>query len=133
MSELNGAMLQAFHWFMKPDETAGSAGRLWPFLAARADDLRALGIDAVWIPPPYKGSGGRHDVGYGVYDHFDLGEFQARGDQATKYGTRDQLHAAINALHGFRQVNGQLLPEPGKRYLQVYADIVLNHKMGGDL
>ncbi|WP_337432022.1 glycoside hydrolase family 70 protein, partial [Salmonella enterica] len=36
----------------------------------------------------------------------------------TKYGTRDELIGAINALHDYG--------------IQVYADVVLNHKAGAD-
>jgi alpha-amylase len=58
------------------------------------------------------------DVGYGIYDYFDLGEFDPKGSVRTKYGTREELLAAIKAAQ--------------KAGLQVYADIILNHKMGAD-
>ena len=45
----------------------------------------------------HKGSGGEWDVGYGVYDLFDLGEFPQKQTTRTKYGSRAQLLAAINA------------------------------------
>jgi alpha-amylase len=132
-NDLNGVLLQAFHWFSFPDQTAGTPQPLWRFLAARADELRGLGFDAVWLPPASKAMGRREDVGYGVHDHFDLGEFEhpVFGKQ-TKYGTRQELHDAINALHGFREQNGQLVRDGERRYLQVYADAVLNHKAGGE-
>ena len=84
----NGVMLQSFEWYMP-------AGRLWRELAADAARLEAAGFTAVWIPPAYKGSGGAHDVGYSVYDLFDLGEFDQKGSVPTKYGTRAELQAAI--------------------------------------
>jgi hypothetical protein len=42
------------------------------------------------MPPAYKGSAGINDVGYGVYDIWDLGEFDQRGGIPTKYGTREE-------------------------------------------
>ena len=61
---------------------------------------------------------GAQDVGYGIYDLFDLGEFDQKGSVATKYGTRAQLEAAIRAAQ--------------QAGLQVYLDTVLNHKGGAD-
>jgi len=107
----NGVMLQSFEWYMP-------AGRLWQDLAADAARLKAAGFTAVWIPPAYKGSGGAHDVGYSVYDLFDLGEFDQKGSVPTKYGTKAELHAAVAALQA----------QP----LDVYADVVFNHKNGAD-
>jgi alpha-amylase len=56
-SALNGVMFQAFRYFLPRD------ANLWSFLAAEADHLRDIGIDAVWIPPPGKGSYGTASVG----------------------------------------------------------------------
>ena len=65
---------------------------------------------------------GQKDVykrqGYGVYDLYDLGEFDQKGTVPTKYGTRDEYLRAVRACH-----------DAG---LEVYADIVLNHRMGAD-
>lgn len=77
-----------------------------------------FGITALWLPPAYKGSGGINDTGYGVYDLYDLGEFNQKGAISTKYGTKDEYLAAIDALH--------------KNQMLAYADIVLNHKVGAD-
>jgi alpha-amylase len=60
----------------------------------------------------------RHDAGYAVYDLFDLGEFDQKGSVRTKYGTRDEYLAGIKAAQ--------------KAGLQVYADVVFNHKLGAD-
>ena len=62
----NGIMLQSFEWYLPPD------GTLWRTLAREAFHLRELGFTALWLPPAEKGSGGRNDVGYGVYDLYDL-------------------------------------------------------------
>lgn len=118
--DLNGVMLQGFHWFQKGVPSDGR--KLWTFLKDEADGLREAGFDAVWIPPAYKPSGNRdNSVGYDVHDHFDLGEFDSQGRIPTKYGTRADLLDAIAALHG----------SGGSRPIAVYADVVLNHKMGG--
>jgi alpha-amylase len=122
----NGVMFQFFHWFLP------AGGELWKRLAGEADNLRAAGIDAVWIPPPQKCNTGGFSSGYDVFDHFDLGEFDQRDTVATKYGTKQELHDAVNALHGYEQTAGGLVPR-GVRYVQVYVDIVLNQKSGGDV
>lgn len=127
MEYVNGVIIQAFHWFM-PDPPHRNMSH-WQFIAGEADYWRRLGITAVWFPPPSKGWGGGYDVGYAVYDHFDLGEFFDKGTTATRYGTRAELEAAIQALHGFTP---DLVPIPGATYVQAYADAVLNHKSGGD-
>jgi alpha-amylase len=112
MTELNGTMMQYFHWYTP------SAGTHWKDVAAKARDLAAAGITALWLPPAYKGSGGSFDVGYSAYDLFDLGEFDQKGSVRTKYGTREEYLAAVKAA----QQSG----------MQVYADCVFNHKNGGD-
>jgi alpha-amylase len=108
----NGVIMQFFQWYTPPD------GSLWRELAARAPELARDGFTAVWIPPCSKASGGGHDVGYGQYDLFDLGEFDQKGSVRTKYGTKEELLAAIRAV----QAQG----------MQVYADVVFNHKDGAD-
>ena len=108
----NGVLFQYFHWNLPAD------GTLWKELAQRAPELAKAGITNVWIPPAYKGSGGANEVGYGVYDLFDLGEFDQKGTVRTKYGTKDELLAAIKSIH-----------DAG---MTVFADIVLNHRDGGD-
>lgn len=107
----NGILFQYFEWNLPSD------GELWNQLARDAAHLASIGVTAVWIPPAYKGSG-VDDVGYGVYDLYDFGEFDQKGTIRTKYGTREQLEKAIAALHD----NG----------IQVILDTVLNHRMNGD-
>lgn len=109
---MNGMMLQGFSWYLPSD------GQHWRRMGERADELASLGFTAIWLPPAYKGEGGASDVGYGAYDLWDLGEFDQKGTVRTKYGTREEYVAAVHTL----QANG----------IQVLADIVLNHKMGGD-
>ena len=112
MSQVNGVMMQFFHWYIDPDSI------LWNEVRNKAAELAAAGFTAMWLPPGYKGFAGGYDVGYGVDDLYDLGEFEQKGSTRTKYRTRQQYLAAIQAL----QQSG----------MQVYADVVLNHRMGGD-
>ena len=72
MSETNGVMMQYFHWYTEPD------GNLWKEVAEKAQELADVGITALWLPPAYKGVAGGYDVGYGVYDLYDLGEFDQK-------------------------------------------------------
>jgi alpha-amylase len=111
-TNLNGTMMQYFHWYIPSD------GSLWNELHDRASDLATAGFTALWLPPAFKGNGGGYDVGYGVYDWFDLGEFDQKGSVRTKYGTKDEYVAAVKTA----QQSG----------LNIYADVVFNHKMGAD-
>lgn len=108
----NGLMYQYFHWYTTNN------GTWWNTLANDAQRLAQVGVTAVWMPPAYKGQAGINDVGYGVYDMYDLGEFNAKGAVRTKYGTRAQYLNAISQLRS--------------RAINVYGDVVLNHKMGAD-
>ncbi len=107
----NGTMMQYFEWDLEND------GTHWKKLKAEAEHLQEIGVTAVWIPPCFK-SVSQEDVGYGIYDLYDLGEFDQKGTVRTKYGTKEELLDAIRTL----QNNG----------IQVYADVVLNHKGGAD-
>lgn len=109
---LNGTMLQFFHWYSPTD------GSLWKKLATEAHRLAGLGVTAVWLPPASKGTNGTYSVGYDIYDLWDLGEFDQKNAVRTKYGTKKEYLDAIAAAH-----------DAG---MQVYVDIVLNHKAGGD-
>lgn len=119
---MNGVLLQGFHWFFPAGSLSANKRRLWQFLQEEADWYRAIGIDAIWIPPAYRGQD-QNGVGYDVYDHYNIGEFPLddTSKAITRYGTKDELKAAIKALHG----NGN------QKRVEVYADIVLNHRSGG--
>lgn len=108
---INRTMMQYFEWYLPND------GFWWKRCAAKASNLARLGITDIWLPPAYKGTS-QEDVGYGVYDLYDLGEFDQKGSIRTKYGTKEEYIEAIQAFH--------------KEGIRVYADIVLNHRMGGE-
>lgn len=108
----NGVMLQAFQWDLPSD------GMHWRRLGRMAFRLQRMGFTALWLPPAFKGAAGERDVGYGVYDLYDLGEFDQQGSVSTKYGTRKEYLAALRALKHAR--------------IQPLADLVLNHRMGAD-
>ncbi len=108
----NGTLMQYFEWYLPSD------GSLWKQLAEKAEALAESGITALWLPPAYKDANGAGGVGYAIYDLYDLGEFYQKGSVATKYGTREDYLAAIKACQNAG--------------IDVYADIVLNHKTGAD-
>lgn len=107
---MNGVIIQYFHWYCK--------GKLWNEFAENTEYLKSLGISAVWLPPATKCNLGLEGRGYDIYDLYDLGEFDQKGGIATRYGTKDEYINAIEKAH--------------QHGIAVYADIVLNHRMGGD-
>ncbi|MBS5988216.1 alpha-amylase [Anaerococcus hydrogenalis] len=108
---MSDVMMQAFEWDTPAD------GGYYKFLKENAKKIKDAGIDALWLPPMCKG-GGDQDVGYGIYDLWDLGEFDQKGTVRTKYGTKEELLEVIDELH--------------KNEIKVYADVVLNHKGNAD-
>ena len=96
MSEVNGVMMQYFHWYNPAD------GNLWNQLAESAKDLAKIGVTSLWLPPAYKGTGGGMDVGYGVYDIFDLGEFDQKGSASLRHIPRTRCSLGAGLLHAFR-------------------------------
>ncbi|KAF9360981.1 hypothetical protein BGX26_006747 [Mortierella sp. AD094] len=107
----NITMFQFFEWYSPADK------QHWVRLKEQASLLSSLGLSAIWIPPPMKGIS-EFDVGYAPYDLWDFGEFDQKGTIPTKYGTKDELKAAIEECH--------------KHGVKIYLDAVLNHKAGGD-
>ena len=112
MSNPNETMIQLFEWYLPADCS------LWNKTAMEAEYLSDLGINYIWLPPAYKGIGGNAEVGYGVYDLYDLGEFDQKGSVKTKYGSKEEYINCIKALKQYR--------------IKVLADIVFNQKMGAD-
>ena len=117
----NPVILQAFYWYI-PDPNSNRKvpeSNLWQYIAyTMAEEFKKHGFTHVWLPPAYKAfsPSNNYNVGYAVYDHYDLGEFHQMGRVRTKYGTKKQLKSAISAIQN--------------RGLKVIADIVMNHKLG---
>ncbi|MCG8460524.1 MAG: alpha-amylase [Holophagales bacterium] len=110
-AQINGVMMQYFHWYLD------CSGTHWLDVADQADELAAVGITALWLPPATKGASGC-DVGYGIYDLYDLGEFDQKGSVRTKYGYDTEFLAAVQAARA--------------QGIDIYFDVVLNHKGGAD-
>jgi alpha-amylase len=113
-------IMQGFYWDTHPgDHTdAINGGIWWDTLATVAPELAGAGFATVWTPPMTKGFGGRWDMGYGLYDYYDLGEYDQKFTTRTRHGNRAQLDAMIVAMHS--------------QGLNVMADAVLNHRGGAD-
>lgn len=107
----NDTLMQGFEWYL-PDD-----GNHWNKISEMAQELAELGITKMWLPPAFKGTKSS-DVGYGVYDMFDLGEFNQKGTVRTKYGFKEDYLNLINVLKN----NG----------ISPIADVVLNHKASAD-
>jgi alpha-amylase len=108
----NQTIMQYFEWYYPCD------GSLWNKVKENSKELSDLGITTLWLPPACKAANGIYDVGYGLYDLYDLGEFNQKGTIRTKYGTKDEYLTAIEEAH--------------KNNIKVYADVVFNHKGGAD-
>ncbi len=107
---MNGVIIQFFHWY--------HPGNIWNEFVEKSEYLRDLGITAAWFPPATKCDLGKEGRGYDVYDLYDLGEFDQKGGIPTRYGTKEEY---LNAIQKAQELG-----------ISVYADIVLNHRMGAD-
>ena len=102
-------ILQGFWW----DYYNTNYEESWAnYLCELAPRLKAMGVDAVWIPPSYKNAG-TNSVGYAPFDHYDLGDKYQKGETRTRVGTKDELLRMIAVMHA----NG----------IEVIQDVVLNH------
>ena len=79
--------------------------------------LRAIGIDAIWIPPGAKASSPKAN-GYDIYDPYDLGEFDQKGSRSTKWGSKEDL---LHFCETARREN-----------IGIIWDAVLNHRASAD-
>jgi alpha-amylase len=86
------------------------------YLAELAPRLKAMGVDAVWIPPTPKNKNATNDVGYSPFDQYDLGDKYQKGATRTRFGTKDEFLRMVAVLHA----NG----------IEVVQDVVLNHTDG---
>ncbi|RCW36597.1 alpha-amylase [Marinilabilia salmonicolor] len=117
MQAQNDVMLQAFYWDVPVDAETNN-GFWWDNLYNKASEFKEIGITGIWIPSPAKGNWGIYDMGYGIFDHYDLGNYNQKGTVETRFGSRQELESMIAAMHDTN--NGQ--PK-----VEVYADIILNH------
>lgn len=108
----NKTMMQFFEWYYPND------GSLWTKVKKECEHLKDIGITSLWLPPAYKAHNGINDAGYSAYDLYDLGEFDQKGTIRTKYGTKDEYVECIKEAH--------------KNGIEIYGDVVFNHKAGAD-
>ncbi|GAB4396265.1 MAG: hypothetical protein OHK0053_09920 [Microscillaceae bacterium] len=101
-------LLQGFWW----DYWHNQYPFAWAnYLTDLAPRLKSLGVDAIWIPPITKDNA--RNVGYSVFDHYDLGDKYQKGSLGTRLGDKDELLRMIAVMHA----NG----------IEVIQDVVLNH------
>lgn len=104
-------VLQGFWW----DYQNNNYPNQWSnYLADLAPRLKAMGINAVWIPPTIKNS--NQGNGYSPFDHYDLGDKFQKNILSTRNGNKDELLRMVAVL----KANG----------IDVIQDIVLNHTDG---
>jgi alpha-amylase len=103
-------MMQAFYW----DVPAG--GTWWNTVSSKIPSWKNAGIDAIWLPPATKGSGG-YSMGYDPFDYFDFGSYNQMGSVETRFGSLSEVQALIANAHNHD--------------INVIADIVINHNSGG--
>lgn len=104
-------MLQAYEWYVPDDH------KHWQRLYNHLQQLKATGIDNIWIPPGCKASSPSGN-GYDIYDLYDLGEFDQKGGRTTKWGTKEELL--------------KMVQKAGEVGVGIYWDAVLNHKASAD-
>ena len=117
LSAQDDVMMQGFYWDVPVDE-ANKNGFWWDSLAVKANHLGNAGITGIWTPSSPKGNFGIIDMGYGIFDHFDLGNYNQKGTTETRFGSRAELEAMVDSMHA----NG----------IEVYLDVILNHLYTGD-
>ncbi|SKB44877.1 alpha-amylase family protein [Alkalitalea saponilacus] len=122
LSAQNDVMLQAFYWDV-PVDSDNNKGLWWNNLNNKSIDFKNWGITGIWIPSPSKGNWGIFDMGYGIYDHYDLGNYHQKGSTETRFGSRAELENMIATMHDTTN---------GMAKVNVYADIILNHIYSGD-
>jgi glycosidase/archaellum component FlaG (FlaF/FlaG flagellin family) len=85
----------------------------WADMTKKMPELAEAGYDALWIPPPAKGSS-VYSIGYDLFDPYDLGDLNQSGTTATHWGTKAQLQELVRTAHRFG--------------IRVYFDNVMNHR-----
>lgn len=81
-------MMQAFEWYVPDDH------KHWKRLENNLAQMKAIGIDNIWVPPGCKASSPSGN-GYDIYDLYDLGEFDQKGSKGTKWGSKSELYSMV--------------------------------------
>jgi len=115
----NDVMMQAFYWNV-PTDVVNKNGTWYTNLTGKMTELKTAGFTSLWSPPPSKGNWGIEDVGYGIYDQYDLGYYNQKGSTETRYGSKAELTSFLSSAHS--TANGPRI--------DVFADVVLNHTYG---
>jgi hypothetical protein len=93
----------------------------WDEMYRRMPEVAEIGYDYIWAPPPTKAPTGQGtkwaNVGYNLYDRFDIGDVPQRGSLGTRYGTRGSLENMVKKAH---QLDVKIIP-----------DIIMNHNGNG--
>ena len=85
----------------------------WTDVTKKLPEIAEAGYDALWLPPPAKGSSS-YSIGYDLFDPFDLGDLNQSGTTATHWGTKAELQELVRVAHRFG--------------IRVYFDNIMNHR-----
>lgn len=110
-------MMQAFYWNVPVNESTKN-GSWYDSIRTKIPAMKTAGIRALWMPPPSKGNFGIVDMGYGLFDHYDLGAYNQKGTTETRFGSKAELQSLITEAHS---------TSGGAPYMDLYADVLLNH------
>lgn len=110
-AQTNFTMIQAFEWY------SAGGGKHWQTVKSHLSDWADFGLTSMWLPPPTKGSS-TEGTGYDVYDLYDLGEFDQKGNKRTGWGNKEEF---IDLIKTGKELG-----------IITYIDAVLNHRLGAD-
>ncbi len=111
-------MMQGWYWdYPKPscNGVSASAGSWAENLHNLAGSNQLNGFSYLWLPPFSRASFGNCSNGYDPKDLYDLGEY---GLGRTGFGTRSELDQLVSTLNA--------------RGIKAVADVVYNHRDGGN-
>jgi glycosidase len=112
--QINPLMYQSFEWYTPSDPHSNSH---YGYLISKLTTLERLGVSTLWLPPGCK-AGNPKGNGYDIYDLWDLGEFDWKGQRPTKWGSREELD--------------QLCRTAKDRGIGLLWDAVLSHRSAAD-
>lgn len=102
---LDDIMFQSFGWDEYSQSRHTSEGGFYEYYNSRAGNLKAMGFDMIWLPPPSASTGG---VGYFPTELYNFSQ--------TSWGSEAQLK--------------KMLANMNARGLYPIADVVANHRSG---